>query len=222
MEFGKGHYKEAEKLFKQAMLLHKYLGRGTEDLAFLEISLKLSMIFAMTGRKTEAEAGYEYCLECLRKRLNSEEELDEDGQALLGLTLDSYARYYMELSRYDKALSLFKDSLQTARKVFGDDHEQVASLYNNLAAVECELRNFEEAKSNCLKAIEIIEKLNDKKYETTLYKLNFAEILWQKGELSVALVYLKQVISISKAYDYNDLTEKALGLYQELKKNVKS
>lgn len=221
MEFDKGYYKEAEKLFKQALLLHKYLGRETDDLAFLEISLKLSMIYALTDRKAEAEAGYDYCLNCLRKRRTMKEGLDEDGQALLGLTLDSYARYYMELSRYDRALSFFKDSLQIAKEVFGGHHEQVASLYNNLAAVECELKNFEEAKSNCLKAIEIIENVNDKKYETTLYKLNFAEILWQKGELSNSLVYLKVVISTSRAYGFYDLSEKAVKLYQELKKNYK-
>ncbi|CAD5117354.1 unnamed protein product [Dimorphilus gyrociliatus] len=221
MEFSKGHFGEAEKLYKQSLLLHKYLGRETDDLAFIEISLKLSMIYASTGRKPEAESGYEYCLNCLTKRRDSDDGLDEDGQALLGLTLDSYARYYMELSRYDKAVSFIKDSLKIARQVFGDSHEQVASLYNDLAAIECELRNFDEAKSNCLKAIEISENLIDKKYETTLYKLNLAEVLWQVGELPEALLYLKQVISTSKAYDYSDLFEKAVKLYKELNKKLK-
>ncbi|XP_032563787.1 tetratricopeptide repeat protein 19, mitochondrial isoform X2 [Chiroxiphia lanceolata] len=132
--FMQGQLDNAEKLYKASM---SYLLAGDmkeDDNAILEMSLKLASIYAAQKQDKLAIAGYQFCILTLEEKIAKQKDLPEDvlpaeekanTRLLLGMSLDSYARYLLSVNQLPAAQKMYEKALQIANDVQGETHPQV-------------------------------------------------------------------------------------------------
>ncbi|XP_072324645.1 tetratricopeptide repeat protein 19, mitochondrial isoform X1 [Scyliorhinus torazame] len=206
LAFLRGDLLNAEKLFKAAM--SQMLGSGTrqDDNAVIEMSLKLCSIYASTEQHGFAVEGYKWCIETLEEKIQSQKDLPEESlsahekdntRLLLGMSLDSCARYMISRKQLELAESLYEKALAISRQVQGETHPQTVVLMNDLATVL-------DMKGHHERAYDYVRRASDLARETShpdeyVILNNLARVLMHKGRYSEAkLVYeeaLKQAES---------------------------
>ncbi|KAL9973774.1 hypothetical protein ACROYT_G020274 [Oculina patagonica] len=126
----------------------------------------------------------------------AEEELIE-----LGLKLDvtgastDFGNVKRDIRDLQEAKKHCERELDILLKQLGPDHVDVATTYNNLAAVQCELGNLQEAKENYKRALDIrLRKLGPDHVEVARTKDNLAAV--QRGILlsSASLLLLPVLV----------------------------
>ncbi|XP_068196430.1 tetratricopeptide repeat protein 19, mitochondrial [Antennarius striatus] len=145
LAYVQGQLDNAEKLFKAAMSFMLSGGTPEDDNAVIEMSLKLATIYAEQNKVELAEHGFRFCTESLEakleKELPAEEQTEETGalrketRLLLGLCLDSRARYRASKRRLLQAEQDYQSALDICRQEQGDAHPQTLVLMSDLATV---------------------------------------------------------------------------------------
>ncbi|XP_031136842.1 tetratricopeptide repeat protein 19, mitochondrial isoform X2 [Sander lucioperca] len=146
LAYVQGQLDSAEKLFKAAMSFLLSGGTPQDDNAVIEMSLKLATIYAEQNKTELAEQGFSFCLESLEAKLNQKEtaaeELTEEQEALrketrllLGLCLDSRARYQASSLHLEQAGRDYQKALDICRSEQGDTHPQTLVLMSDLATI---------------------------------------------------------------------------------------
>ncbi|XP_023191935.1 tetratricopeptide repeat protein 19, mitochondrial [Xiphophorus maculatus] len=145
-----GQLDSAEKLFKAAMSYMLAGGTPEDDNAVIEMSLKLATIYAEQNRAELAEHGFRFCVESLEAKLEKykkqpedektegteeQEALRKDTHLLLGLCLDSRARYRVSRMDLDLAGHDYRKALDICRQEQGQDHPQTLVLMSDLATI---------------------------------------------------------------------------------------
>ncbi|XP_014828826.1 PREDICTED: tetratricopeptide repeat protein 19, mitochondrial isoform X2 [Poecilia mexicana] len=139
-----GHLDSAEKLFKAAMSYMLAGGTPEDDNAVIEMSLKLATIYAEQNKAELAEHGFSFCVESLEGKLEKQTEdvkteqqeaLRKDTHLLLGLCLDSRARYRVSRMDLDMAGQDYRKALDICRQEQGQDHPQTLVLMSDLATI---------------------------------------------------------------------------------------
>ncbi|XP_059853367.1 tetratricopeptide repeat protein 19, mitochondrial isoform X1 [Delphinus delphis] len=142
LAFIRGQLENAEKLFKATMSYLLGGGMQQEDNAIIEISVKLATIYAAQNRQDLALAGYEFCISTLEEKIEREKELSEDTLSveekanthlLLGMCLDTYARYLLFSKQPSQAQRMYEKALQIAEEILGERHPQTIVLLSDLA-----------------------------------------------------------------------------------------
>uniref|UniRef100_A0A8C6BTH2 Tetratricopeptide repeat protein 19, mitochondrial n=1 Tax=Monodon monoceros TaxID=40151 RepID=A0A8C6BTH2_MONMO len=135
LAFIRGQLENAEKLFKATMSYLLGGGMQQEDNAIIEISLKLATIYA-------AQNGYEFCISTLEEKIERQKELSEDTLSveekanthlLLGMCLDTYARYLLFSKQPSQAQRMYEKALQISEEILGERHPQTIVLLSDLA-----------------------------------------------------------------------------------------
>ena len=145
----RGRLNEAENLYKETMRGQIQKGVPETDNSIVEISLKLSMIYAMQKKNFEAEQGYKFCLNTQEEKLK-QEDVDVDTIGLFGMSMNSYARFLMVNDRLPEAEEKMKQCIEISLQVFGPSHPQVAVLLNDLATIE----SLQKKHSDAIKTLE--------------------------------------------------------------------
>ncbi|XP_077367951.1 tetratricopeptide repeat protein 19, mitochondrial isoform X5 [Festucalex cinctus] len=139
--------RQAEKLFKAAMSYMLAGGMPQDDNAFVEMSLKLATMYAQDDKAELAEHGFRFCLETLEAKVQkfderpadqlteAEELLRKDTRLLLGLCLDSHARYLAAAKRLAQAAAHYRKALDICRQEQGPRHHQTLVLMSDLATI---------------------------------------------------------------------------------------
>ena len=158
---------EAEKLYKETVKGLLQQKKEKDDNAIIEISFKLATIFAMERRYREAQESYLFCINLLDKKLKTvdrntlraDDPDDEDGNlntlALLGMCTSSYGKFLILRNKYDEAHETLVKAVTIAKQVFGEDDNQVAVLYNDLATVASHRKDSMTARDHALTAIKV-------------------------------------------------------------------
>ncbi|XP_026986929.1 tetratricopeptide repeat protein 19, mitochondrial isoform X2 [Sagmatias obliquidens] len=142
LAFIRGQLENAEKLFKATMSYLLGGGMQQEDNAIIEISVKLATIYAAQNRQELALAGYEFCISTLEEKIGREKELSEDTLSveekanthlLLGMCLETYARYLLFSKQPSQAQRMYEKALQIAEEILGERHPQTIVLLSDLA-----------------------------------------------------------------------------------------
>ncbi|XP_077412430.1 tetratricopeptide repeat protein 19, mitochondrial isoform X1 [Vanacampus margaritifer] len=140
-------HRQAEKLFKAAMSYMLAGGMPQDDNAFVEMSLKLATMYAQDNKAALAEHGFRFCLETLEAKVKTfeekpadelteaEEVLRKDTRLLLGLCLDSHARYLASTKRVAQAAAHYRKALDICRQEQGPQHHQTLVLMSDLATI---------------------------------------------------------------------------------------
>lgn len=142
-----GQLDSVEKLFKASMSFMLSGGTPEDDNAVIEMSLKLATIYAEQNKAELAEHGFRFCVESLEAKLEKHKELPEDMKTeeqevlrkdtrlLLGLCLDSRARYHASALHLDQAGRDYRKALEICRQEQGETHPQTLVLMSDLATI---------------------------------------------------------------------------------------
>ncbi|XP_054022229.1 tetratricopeptide repeat protein 19, mitochondrial isoform X2 [Dryobates pubescens] len=194
--FMQGQLENAEKLYKATM---SYLLAGDtkeDDNAILEMSLKLASIYAAQKQDKLALAGYQFCILTLEEKVAKQKDLPEDvlpaeekanTKLLLGMSLDSYARYLQNINRLPVAQKMYEKALQISNDVQGETHPQTVVLMNDLATVLDAQGHYDEAYSYVKRAAELAKETEHPEEHMVLN--NLAAILMHKDFLQAKQVY---------------------------------
>uniref|UniRef100_A0AAZ3P1Z1 MalT-like TPR region domain-containing protein n=1 Tax=Oncorhynchus tshawytscha TaxID=74940 RepID=A0AAZ3P1Z1_ONCTS len=144
LAYVQGQLDNAEKLFKVAMSFMLSGGTPQDDNGVIEMSLKLATIYAGQEKNDLAEMGFQFCTESLETKLEKfkelpaeeqSEELRKETRLLLGLTLDSHARYMVAIHRLSQAVVDYKQALLICQEEQGETHPQSLVLMSDLATI---------------------------------------------------------------------------------------
>ncbi|XP_075053025.1 tetratricopeptide repeat protein 19, mitochondrial isoform X2 [Mixophyes fleayi] len=184
----RGSYDHAEKLFKTTMIYMLDGGVKQDDNSFIEISLKLASIYAALNKEDLAAAGYQFCIVSLDEKIEREKDLPEEvltaeertnTRLLLGLCLDSYARYLVAIKQLTHAQSLYEKALQICKEEQGELHPQTVTLLSDLASVMEAQGRYDEAYILVNQALGLAEKTEHPNHHVIL--CNLAMILMHQG-----------------------------------------
>ncbi|NXP29978.1 TTC19 protein, partial [Scytalopus superciliaris] len=199
--FMQGQLDNAEKLYKASM---SYLLAGDmkeDDNAILEMSLKLASIYAAQKQDKLAVAGYQFCILTLEEKIAKEKDLPEDvlpaeekanTQLLLGMSLDSYARYLLSIEQLPAAQKMYEKALQISSDVQGETHPQTVVLMNDLATVLDAQGHHDEAYSYVKRAAELARETQHPEEHMVLN--NLAAILMHKEDFLQAKQVYKEAL----------------------------
>jgi len=214
-----GHLDKAETLFKETLRGLIQQGMKKDDEAVIEISLKLAMIYAAQNRNDEANEGYQFCITTMEANIEKMSKVDDNTKALLGMCTDAYSRFLIKQKRYNEALECLQKALNLARTVFGDLHQQVAVLLNDVATVLSLLQKYELAKEKLHQAIEVAEA----SYSPDLPTLhcNLGAIHVQTGDIAQAKAQYSKALVVAKQNNDKAIVKKANDALEQISKNSK-
>ncbi|XP_069047211.1 tetratricopeptide repeat protein 19, mitochondrial isoform X2 [Lepisosteus oculatus] len=199
-------YSMAEKLFKAAMSFLLASGAQEDDNAVIEMSLKLASIYASQNKPELAEHGFEFCAESLEAKIEKQKDLPEgtlpeeersNTRLLLGLCLDSYARYLTTKHQLDQAHQKYLRALQICREEQGEAHPQTVVLMNDLATVLDLQGRHQEAMEQMSQALELAKKAEHPDQHVLL--CNMAGILLHQGQLVQARHVYREALLLAQA-----------------------
>lgn len=210
LAYVQGQLEQAEKLFKAAMSFMLSGGTPENDNAVIEMSLKLAAIYAEQNKLELAEHGFRFCIESLEEKLKKDketatEELTEDQLTLLkdtwlllGLVLDSRARFRTSTSDLDQAELDYRRSLEICSKEQGEAHPQTLVLMSDLALVLDLQGKQEEALVLVQKAVDL-SRTQDHPDQHLLLS-NMASILLHSGDLEAAVRFYHEALVLARQH----------------------
>uniref|UniRef100_A0A8C3JR66 Tetratricopeptide repeat protein 19, mitochondrial n=1 Tax=Calidris pygmaea TaxID=425635 RepID=A0A8C3JR66_9CHAR len=213
----KGELGEAERVLHQALrlshqsdnrkaIIYTYsmlhcVSSWQDDNAILEMSLKLASIYAAQKQHKLALAGYEFCILTLEEKIAKQKDLPEDvlsaeekanTRLLLGMSLDSYARYLLGINQLPVAEKMYEKALQISNDVQGETHPQTVVLMNDLATVLDAQGRYDEAYSYVKRAAELAKETQHPEEHMVLN--NLAAILMHKEDFLQAKQVYKEAL----------------------------
>ena len=116
-----------------------------------------------------------------------------------GRVLNVTGEVYHRLGEYNQAKELHEKALIISKKIFGEDHANVATSYNNLALVYERLGEYNQAKELHEKALIIRKKIfgEDHADVATSYN-NLASVYKRLGEYNQAKELYEKALTIRK------------------------
>ena len=123
----------------------------------------------------------------------------DPGAFLKGAILNTSGQVYDRIGKYSQAAGFHKKALIIWKKIFGEDHTDVASSYNNLASVYSSLGEYNQAKELHEKALVIWKKINGEDHVdvATSYH-NLASVYNSLGEYNQAKELYEKALTIRK------------------------
>ncbi|XP_059126874.1 tetratricopeptide repeat protein 19, mitochondrial isoform X3 [Peromyscus eremicus] len=193
LAFIRGQLENAEQLFKATMSYLLGGGMKQEDNAIIEISLKLASIYAAQNKQEFALAGYEFCIATLEEKIEREKELAEDVMSveekantylLLGMSLDSCARYLLFSGHLSQAQRMYEKALQICQGIQGERHPQTIVLMSDLATTLDAQGRFDDAYIYMQRASDLAREINHPELHMVLS--NLAAILTHRERYTQA------------------------------------
>uniref|UniRef100_A0A8C3NG14 Tetratricopeptide repeat protein 19, mitochondrial n=1 Tax=Geospiza parvula TaxID=87175 RepID=A0A8C3NG14_GEOPR len=191
----------AEKLYKATMSYMLAGDTKEDDNAVLEVSLKLASIYAAQKQHKLAVAGYQFCILTLEEKIAKQKDLPEDvlsaeekanTQLLLGMSLDSYGRYLLNINELPAAQKMYEKALQISSDVQGERHPQSVVLLSDLAMVLDAQGCYEEALAYSRRAAELARDTQHPEEHMVLN--NLAAILMHKEDFLQAKQVYKEAL----------------------------
>nr|XP_026652994.1 tetratricopeptide repeat protein 19, mitochondrial isoform X1 [Zonotrichia albicollis] len=192
---------KAEKLYKATMSYMLAGDTKEDDNAILEVSLKLASIYAAQKQHKLAVAGYQFCILTLEEKIAKQKDLPEDvlsaeekanTQLLLGMSLDSYGRYLLNINELPAAQKMYEKALQISSDVQGETHPQSVVLLSDLATVLDAQGCYEEALALSRRAAQLAR--DTQHPEEHMVLSNLAAILMHKEDFLQAKQVYKEAL----------------------------
>ncbi|KAK3596560.1 hypothetical protein CHS0354_010438 [Potamilus streckersoni] len=160
MSLSQGQFEKAEQLFKETMKGCLQLGMDKEDNAMIEISIKLASIYSILKRNDDARLGFQFCIEALNKKVGDNFDVDHNSSGLLGMALETYARFLIFHDELDGAEPMLTRAFQVAKVLLGPDHSQTLTLMNDIATLKTMKQNYPDAEKILKEAVILGEKVD--------------------------------------------------------------
>ena len=123
----------------------------------------------------------------------------DPGAFLKGDILSTSGQVYERIGKYSQAEGFHKKALMIRKKIFDEDHTDIASSYNNLASVYSSLGKYNQAKELHEKALVIWKKINGEDHVdvATSYH-NLASVYGSVGKYNQAKELNEKALMIRK------------------------
>uniref|UniRef100_A0A3P9CUG1 Tetratricopeptide repeat domain 19 n=1 Tax=Maylandia zebra TaxID=106582 RepID=A0A3P9CUG1_9CICH len=188
LAYVQGQLDSAEKLFKAAMSFMLAGGTPQDDNAVIEMSLKLATIYAEQNKAELAEHGFRFCMESLEVKLEKHKDglPPKETRLLLGLCLDSRARYRASTLHLKQAGQDYQDALNICCQEQGETHPQTLVLMSDLATILDLQGHHDDALALVRRAVELSRSAGHPDLHVLLG--NMAGILLHTGEQGTEIV----------------------------------
>lgn len=227
LAYVQGQLDSAEKLFKAAMSFMLSGGTPQDDNAVIEMSLKLATIYAEQNKAELAEHGFRFCMESLEAKLEKQKEIPAEEQTeeqddlrkntrlLLGLCLDSRARYRASTLHLKQAGQDYQNALNICRQEQGETHPQTLVLMSDLATILDLQGRHDDALVLVQQAVDLSRSAGHPDQHVLLG--NMAGILLHTGRLEDSVRFYQEALSLAQQAGDQD----AVGQIHEGLKEVK-
>ncbi|XP_026169550.1 tetratricopeptide repeat protein 19, mitochondrial isoform X2 [Mastacembelus armatus] len=228
LAYVQGQLDQAEKLFKAAMSFMLSGGTPEDDNAIIEMSLKLATIYAEQNKAELAEHGFRFCTESLEAKLQKQKELPADEQTeeqealrketrlLLGLCLDSRARYQASRLHLSQAKQDYQNALDICRQEQGETHPQTLVLMSDLATIFDLQGCHDDALALVQQAVDLSRCTGHPDQHVLLG--NMAGILLHKGRLEDSVRFYQEALSLARLAGDQEAVYKIQEGLKEVKK----
>ncbi|XP_029970932.1 tetratricopeptide repeat protein 19, mitochondrial [Salarias fasciatus] len=218
LAYVQGQLDNAEKLFKAAMSFMLAGGTPQDDNAVIEMSLKLATIYAEQNRTELADHGFRFCTESLEAKLEKQKELPaeehteeqealrKETRLLLGLCLDSRARYRASTRHLQQAGLDYQSALNICRQEQGDTHPQTLVLMSDLATILDLQGRHDDALALVQQAVDLSRSVGHPDQHVLL--LNLAGILMHTGRLDDSVRVYKEALSMAQQVGDEEAVER--------------
>ncbi|XP_037314080.2 tetratricopeptide repeat protein 19, mitochondrial [Pungitius pungitius] len=226
LAYVQGQLDHAEKLFKAAMSFMLSGGMPQDDNAVIEMSLKLTTIYAEQNKAELAEIGFRFCTESLEAKLQKHKEtavedlteeqeaLRKDTRLLLGLCFDSRARYRASTLHLEQAGRDYQKALDICLQEQGHTHPQTLVLMSDLATILDLQGRHDDALALVQRAVDLSSGHPDQH----VLLGNMAGILLHKGRLEDSVRFYLQALGLAQQAGDHEAVEKIQEGLQEVKK----
>ena len=154
----------------------------------------------------------------------------DPGAFLKGDVLSTSGQVYDRIGKYRQAEGFHKKALMIRKNIFGEDHTDVASSYNNLASVYCTLGKYNQAKELHEKALVIWRKINGEDHVdvarsynnlasvySSLAEYNQAKELYEKALVIWKKINVEDHVDVATCYNNLASAYRSLGEYNQAK-----
>uniref|UniRef100_A0A8C5D8C6 Tetratricopeptide repeat protein 19, mitochondrial-like n=1 Tax=Gouania willdenowi TaxID=441366 RepID=A0A8C5D8C6_GOUWI len=194
-----------------------------DDNAVIEMSLKLAAIYAEQKNVEMAEHGFRFCTESLKAKLEKEQELSEEEESmrketrlLLGLCLDSRARYRASQLQLSQAGQDYQDALDICCQEQGETHPQTLVLMSDLATILDLQGRHDDALKLIQQAVDLGRSAGHPDQHVLL--LNLAGILMHTGRRKDSVRLYHEALSSARQAGDEEAVERVHEGLEELKK----
>ncbi|KAG7525585.1 tetratricopeptide repeat protein 19, mitochondrial isoform X1 [Solea senegalensis] len=220
LAYVQGQLDNAEKLFKVTMNVMLSGGTSQDDNAVIEMSLKLATIYAKQNKAELAEHGFRFCTESLEEKLQKHTEEDEslrkETRLLLGLCLDSRARYRASKLHLKEARDDYETALKICSQEQGETHPQTLVLMSDLATILDLQGRHDDALALVTQAVDLSRSSGHPDQHILLG--NMAGILLHKGRLDDAVQFYHEALSLAQRVGDQDAVDNIQDGLKEVKK----
>lgn len=216
LAYQREEYTKAEKLFKDVLQRMFSDGMPEDDNAVVEISLKLASVYASRGDYEKAVEGFHFCLGTQEEKIkkHGENNVDEDTLLLWSMSMDWYARFLLNLQKYDLAKKHFIKAYEMSERVQGLGHPQTAVLLNDIGSVCSLQKNYTEAISYLEKAIDAARESQSQ--DIGSFYVNLGAVYLQQGMLLEAERFCKEGLLLARKMKNNEAVDEAKNCLQEI------
>ena len=154
----------------------------------------------------------------------------DPGSVLKGDILSTSGQVYERIGKYSQAEGFHRKALMIRKKIFDEDHTDIASSYNNLASVYSSLGEYNQAKELHEKALVIWKKINGEDHVDvatgynnlasvyhSLGKYNQAKELYEKALMITKKTFDEDHVDIATGYNNLASVYHSLGKYNQAK-----
>ncbi|KAK4294335.1 hypothetical protein Pmani_033035 [Petrolisthes manimaculis] len=221
LAYKREEYSKAEKLFKDVLRRLLSGGMATDDNAVVEISLKLASVYASMQDYEKAVQGFHFCIGTQEEKIqkHGEKNVDEDTLLLWAMSMDWYARFLLNIHKYDLAKQHFIKAYEMSARVNGPEHEQTAVLLNDIGSVCSLQKSYAEAVQYFEKAIEAAKKSESE--DIGSFYVNLGTVYMQQSLLLEAERCCQEGLLLSKKLRNQEGKEEAQICLAEIKKMKK-
>ncbi|KAK8383081.1 hypothetical protein O3P69_011536 [Scylla paramamosain] len=221
LAYQREEYPKAERLFKDVLQRLLSGGMAEDDNAVVEISLKLASVYASEGDYEKAVQGFQFCIATQEEKINKKGEaaLDEDTLLLWAMSMDWYARFLLNLHKFELAKQHFLKAYEMSARVNGVGHSQTAVLLNDIGSVCSLQKNYTEAIEYLEKAITAAREAQSS--EIGSFYVNLGTVYLQQGLHGEARRCCREGLTLSKKMNNKDGAEEAEICLAEIEKVIK-
>ncbi|MGB0717320.1 MAG: tetratricopeptide repeat protein, partial [Phycisphaerae bacterium] len=181
-----GDYGRAESFYNEAWQVSRRL-HGDDDLRTLAAQSNMATIQYLKGELASA-------LDSANAVLAGYDALGSPDEELA--TMSVLGAIHVELSQYDEAEQVQRETLKRRRAIFGDDHHSTQQSIANLAELLSKIGKYEEAQKLSEEALAIRQRLSGNDHPDTADSLaQLGDVLSTRGKLNEAEPLLRDAVA---------------------------
>ncbi|CAH8435853.1 unnamed protein product [Heterobilharzia americana] len=211
-----GNHSAAEKLIRQTMEDCLTGGLSPNDSVFVELSLKMALIFEKSDRMTDAETGFRFCIQTQEEKLtNMDEDIDcTNEKALLGMCCNYFAKFLFTNRRPTEALVYAQRAYNIASQIYPLDHPNCLNILIDISAIQVDLNQFKESQHTLEQVIEASQTryqsfTDEYKIDPNLLKSNYSK-QYEIYQILYTLIHSLLQLAVVKIMSNNQESVKQL------------